>query len=81
MALWASLLTLAAAFSSFIAAIASIATSMQKASLNYDLRLFFPTASLAVVPNYPGSWRISDRAPPITADKFSKVSGLQAALI
>lgn len=42
---------------------------------------FFPTASLAVVPNYPGSWRISDRAPPINADKFSKVSSLQAALI
>lgn len=42
---------------------------------------FFLTASLAAVPNYPGSWRISDRAPPINADKFSKVSSPQAALI
>lgn len=61
---------------------------MHKESLNYDWRVrwvggllwggekfpFFPTASLAAVPNYPGSWRISDRAPPINAYKFSKVS-------
>lgn len=68
---------------------AAMAASLLKESLNYDLMegrrgrswVSSPTASLAVVPNYPGSWRISDRAPPINAYKFSKVSSLQAALI
>lgn len=66
---------------------AAMAASLLTEPLNYDLKeseVELPlsaTASLAAVSNYPGSWRISDRALPINAYKFSEVSSLRAASI